>query len=154
MDRFFDAKGVAKDVNAGAGSGVLANTGVDNDPRQGLIETMIGKVRAKNQEDLAARKPGASTGGAGKLKTFAKGVFQELINDFNRNNPNKAIFTPTQVAKAIEMVVKVGSFVATGKPPAAGALVFAPIRRRRGRSAIPSRPTRASSRASTRSGPT
>ena len=107
VDKFFSDRGVEKDTSA---LGAAAT-----DPRDNLVETAIGKVKAKRLEDLAKKKPGASSG-TGNLRTFAKKFFTGLIDDFNRNNDNKTIFTPDQINKAIDLIVRAGSVVSAAKP--------------------------------------
>ncbi len=107
VDQFFAERGVEKDPSS---VDVAAA-----DPRTILIVTAIGKVREKRLEDLAKKKPGSSAG-TSNLQTFAKKFFTGLIDDFNRNNNNQAIFTPDQIDKALDLIVRAGSVVPAAKP--------------------------------------
>ena len=107
VDQFFSDRGVEKDLSSLDAAAA--------DPRTSLIDTAIGKVKAKRLEDLAKKKPGSSAG-TGNLRTFAKKFFTGLIDDFNRNNNNKTIFTPEQINKALDLIVRAGSVVPAAKP--------------------------------------
>ena len=80
VDKFFSDRGVEKDPSALDAAAA--------DPRASLIDTAIGKVKAKRLEDLAKKKTGSSAG-TGNLRTFAKKFLTGLIDDFNRNNSNQ-----------------------------------------------------------------
>lgn len=124
VDRFFDSRGVSR-----GGSGVLANTETVPDPRDQIVQTVLGKVRARREEMAGSKKPGSSTSSnGGTLRTFATKALKELVEDFNRNNPKKAIFTPAKITEAVKLIVNVGTFVATGKPPGLEDAVFNMIR--------------------------
>jgi len=127
VNKFFTDRGVQPDPTAVAGSGA---NGID--PRQSMIETTIGKVKAKHLEDIAKKKPGSSSGtSTGGLRTFAKNFLNDLVSDFNRNNPNKsnqAIFTPSQISQAIDMIVRVGTVLPALKPAGLGVALFEQIK--------------------------
>ncbi len=127
VDKFFTDRGVQKDPTAVAGSGANGT-----DPRQSMIETTIGKVKAKHLEEIAKKKPGSSSGtSTGGLRTFAKNFLNDLVSDFNRNNPNKsnqAIFTPSQISEAIKMIVRVGTVLPALKPAGLGVALFEQIK--------------------------
>jgi len=127
VNKFFTDRGVEPDPTAVASSGA---NGID--PRQSMIETTIGKVKAKHLEDIAKKKPGSSSGtSTGGLRTFAKNFLNDLVSDFNRNNPNKsnqAIFTPSQISQAIDMIVRVGTVLPALKPAGLGVALFEQIK--------------------------
>ncbi len=114
VDNFFNARQVSKDAGA-----VLAVS----DPRQGLIETTIGKVKAKNLEAVANKKPLL-----GGLKAFAKTMLTGLVENFNGGSATKAIFTPDQLVKAVDLIVRAGTFIPAARPERLAEVLFTQIK--------------------------
>lgn len=114
VDKFFSNRGV-NDKNP-----TIAN---DSDAgRQTVVAAAIGKVR-----DEAAKRAGRR-GGAGtfvaSLASFARKTLTTLIADFNRDNPNKVIFTPEHIRTAVELIAKVSGVIPISKPLGLEGVVF------------------------------
>ena len=110
VDKFFTDRGVSIDPKAAPNPAA--------DPRVPLVESALGQVRAKRQADVDAGK------GSSSLRTFAQNTLKTLIDQFNRQNPNKVTFGAGQITKAIEQIVVASGIIPIEKPAGLVDLAF------------------------------
>ena len=123
VDKFFNDHGLTGGEAVGS---VAATTNAANetskievpDRRASLVAQVIAKVRAQHLENLDAGRLGSSS-----LSTFARTTFRNLLERFNRDNPNKVIMGGDE-SKLLRMIVDAGQVVPIEKPAAVDPKVF------------------------------
>ena len=91
-----------------------------------VIAAAISQTRAEASKKSQSGRAGSLSPTA--LKSFTSKTLKTLIDQFNRNNANKLIFTPAQLRTAIDMIAKAGSVVPALRPIALSVENFAKIR--------------------------
>jgi hypothetical protein len=108
VDDYFAAHGITggdKDPNV---------TPFVPDPRPTVIASAINQTRAVAAAKAQGRRSGSSL--AAGLKSFAGKTLKTLIDEYNRNNGNKLIFTSQQLRVAIDLITKAGAVLPIDRP--------------------------------------
>lgn len=124
VDKFFADRGVTEDAPGSTTS--IANAeerpGSRPDPRVPVIESAIAQVRARRIEEMEKGRSSTAS-----LRSFARQTLRDLIERFNRDNPNKIVLASAE-ARVLEAIVKAGEVVPLQRPASLDPRVFEQIR--------------------------
>jgi hypothetical protein len=111
VDDYFSAHGVTetdKDPNV---------TPFVPDPRPTVISAAINQTRAVAATKAQSRRSGSlGSSVAAGLKSIAGKTLKTLIDEYNRNNSHKLIFTAQQLKVATDLISKAGALLPTERP--------------------------------------
>jgi hypothetical protein len=101
VDAFFKAQGVEK--SAAARPGEPPAQPFAPDPRKTVVQSALGKVRAR-----VAERERSSTAG---LSSFARSTLLDLIASFNREGGEKIEMSSREISEAVRLITKAGTIV-------------------------------------------